>query len=448
MFRGFRQSKYRHVYYDEPKQDECWTGFRLSTQAGDQQFIKASAKYFSVSLAGGGGPVGIFDLERPGKYTIGTCPMLAGHTGGVIDFDWNPFNDSMLATCSEDSTIKIWSIPEEWKGMQPGDEREVMSESLLTLEEHKKKVTNVSFNPTVNNVLATASADDTIKVWDIEKSCSISSYNEIEELSQDLVWDVKGDNFASSNKDKTIRIFDARTASVTGTIPLAHEGIKHVKLTYLGESGKLLSVGSSKQSSREVKIWDLKDLSNPLKVHKIDNGAGVIFPLFDLDTNVLYLCGKGDGNIRIYEFEDKGEYVFSLSTIRSTIPTRGICMVPKRGLNIMGCETARLLKVSTSGVIPLCMTVPRKSEAFQEDLFPDCPAPVAAHSADEWLTGSSKSPVTMSCNPADRKDLPSSVTNSGTFKVVTVKSLSKELDEARERIEYLELKLKENDIQY
>ena len=44
--------------------------------------------------------------------------------------------------------------------------------------------------------------------------------------------------------------------------------------------------------------------------------------------------------------------------------------VPKRGLNIMGCETARLLKLTANSVEPLSFHVPRKSEAFQEDIFP------------------------------------------------------------------------------
>jgi len=229
---------------------------------------------------------------------------------------------------------------------------------------------------------------------------------------------------------------------------MAHEGIKSVKLTYLNDSGKLLSVGASKQASREIKVWDLGNLSKPLATHKIDNGAGVMYPLFDNDTYVLYLCGKGDGNIRIYEFEDKGDCIFKLNDgYRSTQPTRGIGMVPKRGLNVMKHENARLLKVTSSGLSPLSFYVPRKSEAFQDDIFPDCAAPLSAHTADEWLAGSSKSPVTMSLNPADQGNSPIKAgTPKKAFK--TVKSLSADLDEANKRIAYLESKLKEANIEY
>lgn len=444
-FAGFRQSKYRHIYCDEPKPDECWSGFRLSTSAGDQQFIKASAKYCCVSLAGGGGPVGVFDLDSPQRFEVARCPMLSGHSGTVIDFEWNPFNDSMLATASEDTDIRIWDIPEDWS--DPSKERKVLDESLVTLEEHRKKVMVLRSHPSANNVLASASADLTVKIWDIAKGCSISSHTDLPDLVQDIVWDVKGDNFATSCKDKTLRIHDGRTSSAVGSIAGAHEGIKSVKLCYLNDSGKLLSVGTSKQAAREVKVWDLSNLSKPLATHKIDNGAGVMYPMFDLDTYVLYLCGKGDGNIRVYEFEDKGDYIFKLNDHSSTIPTKGIAMVPKRGLDVMKHENTRLLKVTSTGVSPLCFTVPRKSEAFQDDIFPDCAAPISAHSADEWMSGSSLPPVTMSLNPKERKR------NSGgmrqkSFKAVTVKSLSGELEEAKERIAYLESKLKEASIEY
>ena len=89
-------------------------------------------------------------------------------------------------------------------------------------------------------------------------------------------------------------------------------------------------------------------------------------PIFDADTNVLYLCGKGDGNVRYYEFVNHDPWMFGLSEFRSTTSCKGMCMVPKRANDVMSCETARLLKLTPSdGVQKLSFTVPRKSDAFQ-----------------------------------------------------------------------------------
>ncbi len=56
-------------------------------------------------------------------------------------------------------------------------------------------------------------------------------------------------------------------------------------------------------------------------------------------------------------------------------------MIPKRGVNVMGCEIARRLKLTSNSVEPLSFIVPRKSEMFQPDIFPDCYAGVPALSA-------------------------------------------------------------------
>jgi len=44
--------------------------------------------------------------------------------------------------------------------------------------------------------------------------------------------------------------------------------------------------------------------------------------------------------------------------------------LPKRACNVMKCETAIALKLTGNAVEPLKFIVPRKSDAFQEDLYP------------------------------------------------------------------------------
>lgn len=417
---------------------------------GDQQYIKASAKYYAIALFGGGGPIHIGRHDRPGRFSSGTSPIVEGHTGSVLDMDFNPFDDSMFASASEDTTIKLWSIPPEW---EPTDEKGLakagvtLNESLVDLTGHSKKVTLLKFHPTASNVLASTSADYTVKTWDVETAEEISSMSDFgTNLIQDIVWDSRGEVYATSCKDKRVRFCDPRTGSVSSTIEKAHEGLKSVKLAYLGETGKIMTTGASR--SREVKIWDLKNLSKPLSTESIDTASGALLPLFDADTNVLFLCGKGDGIIRPYEFEDKEPYLHKLNDgFRSTVPAKGLCLVPKRGINVMGCETARILKLTNNeGIHPLSWTVPRKSDAFQPDIFPDCVSDIPAHTAEEWAAGSAKAPLRMSLNPAE-----SGAANAGgkkKAKLKTVSSLSAELKDAKERIKYLEDKLKESSIEF
>ena len=62
-------------------------------------------------------------------------------------------------------------------------------------------------------------------------------------------------------------------------------------------------------------------------------------------------------------------------------------------------QTARLLKLTANSVEPLSFTVPRKSDSFQTDLYPDTAATEAAHTGAEWLAGSTKMPKVFSLDP-------------------------------------------------
>jgi coronin-1B/1C/6 len=74
--------------------------------------------------------------------------------------------------------------------------------------------------------------------------------------------------------------------------PDAHEGTKSSKTTFLGAKDMVLTVGFTKQSQRQLKIWDTRNLNTEIKSLEIDQAAGVIMPFFDPDSNLLYLAGK------------------------------------------------------------------------------------------------------------------------------------------------------------
>ena len=57
---------------------------------------------------------------------------------------------------------------------------------------------------------------------------------------------------------------------------------------------------------------------------------------------------------------DENPWCFSISEFRSTTAAKGMAMIPKRGLNVMKCETARLLKLTSNSIEPLSFVVPRK----------------------------------------------------------------------------------------
>jgi len=109
------------------------------------------------------------------------------------------------------------------------------------------------------------------------------------------------------------------------------------------------------------------------------------------------LCGKGDSTIRYFEVTTEEPFVHFLSMFTSSEPQRGIGFMPKRGINLNINEISRFYKLHSSGlceVIPF--TVPRKSELFQDDLYPDTVGDTPAMTAEEWMSGKNAAPGKIS----------------------------------------------------
>lgn len=109
--------------------------------------------------------------------------------------DWHPFMDTLLATSSEDCTVKVSVIPDE--GLT-----ENINEAAVTLSGHQKKAALLHFHPGANNVLASSAYDHDLKIWDIEAQSEMMAFTEHEELIQSFEWNDNGSRIASTCKDK------------------------------------------------------------------------------------------------------------------------------------------------------------------------------------------------------------------------------------------------------
>lgn len=82
------------------------------------------------------------------------------------------------------------------------------------------------------------------------------------------------------------------------------------------------------------------------------------------------VAGKGDTNIRYFEIDDTEPYQYYVDQFGAKEPQRGICMAPKRSLDVSNCEIARFMRLTQNGLEPVSFTVPRKGDHFQDDLYP------------------------------------------------------------------------------
>jgi len=439
MSRFVRSSKFRHVFGTVAKKEDCYDDLRVTRSAWDSNYAAASPLYFAVLYeSGGGGSFIVLPYSASGKVDP-KAPLVSGHKNPVLDIDWNPFNDSLIASASEDCTSKIWGIPE-------GGLKETLTEPLQTLTGHKRKVGSVKFSPTANNILATTSTDMSVKIWDIEKGKDVLSVEgQHTDMIQSADWNRNGSFLATSCKDKKIRIVDPRQRKIAQEVE-AHGGIKGSRVIYLGMD-KLFSCGFSKTSEREFAIWDARALGNKLAFQSVDSASGLLMPFYDEDTRTVFLGGKGDGNIRYYEIVDDATQIYYLSEFKSATPQRGLCTLPKRAVNTSDCEIVRMLKVGTKTLEPISFQVPRKSDIFQDDIFPDTFSGEPALTADEWLGGQDAEPKTMSLAGGFVKKAPVSFNpdKQEAPKELSEKEVRSEYEKLKQRVAYLEAELIKKD---
>eukprot|EP01087_Luapelamoeba_hula_P007492 TRINITY_DN183_c0_g1_i1.p2 TRINITY_DN183_c0_g1~~TRINITY_DN183_c0_g1_i1.p2 ORF type:complete len:453 (+),score=97.91 TRINITY_DN183_c0_g1_i1:124-1482(+) len=444
MSRVVRSSKYRHVFGEAKKREECYDNIKLSNVAWDSNYITCNTKNFAVIWDSvGGGSFLVLPLSQKGKLKS-DHPLVAGHKAPVLDIEFHPFNDDLIASASEDGTIKLWQIPE-------GGLTETLRDPAQTLTGHRRKVGTVNWNPTANNVLATSSTDYTVKIWDAEKGRANNTVEGHGNIIQSVSWNYEGSLLVTTCKDKKMRIVDPRQQSVTGEV-VAHEGVKGARACFLGETGKIFSAGFSRTSDRQFALWDPANLSKPLHAENVDTAAGLLMPFYDNDTNVLFLAGKGDGNIRYYEITDDGTKIFFLSQYSSNVPCRGACMFPKVGVEVGKCEIVRLLKLSPGLMEPVSFQVPRKGgeEVFQDDIFPPTAVPEPTTSADEWFGGKTVAPKKVSLEGGfTAREAPASFAPDVQKEdegPATEKELRDEWKKQRDRIAYLESEIAKRDV--
>ncbi|XP_053677075.1 coronin-1C-like [Anopheles nili] len=386
-FRGVRPSKFRHVYGLPTRKECCYTDISVVRSGNDGNFCAVNPTFLAIVADT---TFVVIPIATTGRIDFQCCKVI-GHAGQILDLKWNPFDDHTIASASDDCTVKIWNIPE-------GGLASNLTSFTIELVGHKRKVLHIEWHPTAANVLLSAGFDHTVCVWDTANT-ERPLLNVIDchvDMIYSLAINRDGSMIATTSKDKKLRVIEPRSGIVVSE-GVCHMGTKCSKAVFL-DNGRILTTGFSRHSDRQYAVWDQHDLRKPLTQEVIDSSSGIVTPYYDYDTRMVYLAGKGDGNIRYYEVVDELPYVHYLNQFLSGQPQKALGFMPKRGLNVHQCEVFRFYKLHAAGNVcePISMIVPRKSTLFQSDLYPDTLANVPAIGAKEWFQGRNVSPILMS----------------------------------------------------
>ncbi|XP_055843169.1 coronin-7 isoform X2 [Episyrphus balteatus] len=422
----FKASKYKNAAPIVPKPEACIRDIVVGSYQTFGNNIAASGAFMAFNWEHTGSSLAVLPIDDCGRKSK-TMPLLHGHTDTVTDLEFSPFHDGLLATASQDCLVKIWHIPE--KGLDAS-----LSDAECVFSHKQRRVETVGFHPTADCLLHSTAAG-CVTLWDITSQKEVFSNNEHPEVIQSVSWKQDGTVLATSCKDKNVRILDPRIGGdPIQMVGESHQSIKDSRVVWLGNQSRILTTGFDAARLRQVIIRDLRNFSVPEKTLELDCSTGILMPLYDPDTNMLFLAGKGDTTINYLEVSDKDPFL--IEGLRHTgEQTKGACLVPKRALKVMEGEVNRVLQLTSNMVIPIMYQVPRKTyRDFHSDLYPETTGYKTELSASEWMSGINLPVPKMSLDPAKRElgDAPITV-HRGNLKSVVLNIENKKSLEAKKQ---------------
>ena len=323
-------------------------------------------------------------LAQPGKLPD-VYPLCRGHTSAVLDTAFSPFDDRVVVSGGDDAHVSVWNVtPEDIRGCLEAAKVSGSMDDIkprATFLGGKRRVGHVEFHPTAAHVVAAATGDHAIKLFDIEKQAPRVELHGFGDAIQSMAFDQTGSTIVATCRDRKLRMFDVRAPDAV-QVTDGHGGIKGARAIWCGDKPRIITTGFSKMSERQMFLWDVTQLTKPIKTVSLDSSNGIIMPFWS-DNNIVFLAGKGDGNIRYYELES--DELHYLAEYKSIEPQSGMAFLPRRALNVDENEIARAYKVSPPTIHPVSFYVPRKSEAFQADIFPPARSAEPSLTADEFF---------------------------------------------------------------
>lgn len=128
---------------------------------------------------------------------------IKGHTRAILDVDFGgPKGNTLLASCSSDLTIKLWDPASDYN-------------NIRTLAGHDHSVSAVRFIPASANLLVSASRDKTLRIWDVTTGFCVRTLSGSSGWVRDVYPSFDGRYLLSAGDDMTARLWDISEANST-----------------------------------------------------------------------------------------------------------------------------------------------------------------------------------------------------------------------------------------
>ncbi|TRY97272.1 hypothetical protein DNTS_020571 [Danionella cerebrum] len=163
----FKTSKYKNTTPKIPKKDGWIANVRGGFFSSQGRHITSSCSLVAFNTDhAGGGTVGLSSVA-PGADGRWTLVQISCHTDLVTDLDFSPFDDALLATCSADQTVKLWRV------CDPRSDPDPPSNPTQTLSPGDGRLELLLFHPTASNLLSLGS-ERGVQLWDCTRDAALT----------------------------------------------------------------------------------------------------------------------------------------------------------------------------------------------------------------------------------------------------------------------------------
>ncbi|MBW4539418.1 MAG: caspase family protein [Myxacorys chilensis ATA2-1-KO14] len=252
--------------------------------------IAHSSDRQQLATASPEGAITLWNKGDDGNWKSATT--LSGHSAAVTQLQFSP-DGNLLASASADKTIKLWNIE---KGIL-----------VKTLPGHSDRVTAIRFRSD-GGVLASGSADQTIKLWTIPKGDLVETLKAGEAAISAIDFSSDGRILATGSSDNTLRLWypESNQPILLGhhnesPDPTKFQGITGVRFSPDGKA--IASAGWDKT----IKLWTVSD-------GKPEREASPYLTLTGHSQPVSSIGFNADGQILASGSQDKTIKLWNLSS--------------------------------------------------------------------------------------------------------------------------------------
>ncbi|CAJ0578648.1 unnamed protein product, partial [Mesorhabditis spiculigera] len=380
---NFQPTKFRNTTPKLPKKENT-----IHTQIGGLSLtnngIQASSSHLAFAFEGEGGKLGILPVDAKGRFGRNEMSIVHAHVEQLDDFGFFPFDASLLTTCARNDSVKLWKIGDTGDG--PSLEGRTQPHHLWW---HTRVPTRVMSSIGSRRLLHTNSMASS------NKDCRVAGLTMVGVLA------------VACDKGHQAMIWDVRAGPQAINTFATHEGIgREGRILFAGD--KLVTSGFTNKRIQEILVFDHGKWDAPIHREGYTATTGVLIPIYDRDTKLLFLAGKGTNRLQISEIltnaKAKGPIVSPVFELTLPEQLLGACIGQKSSMNVMEGEVAVFYELHRNGILPIPCIVPRRSyRDFQPDLFPETRGTKAGCSAEQWKSGNDHQPALISLDPTGGK---------------------------------------------